>query len=99
MASRQVSRNNIIAGTFLVACLIGAVAISVWISGAQERLRPTTGYTIHFNLAEGAFGIKLDSPVNLGGQNIGHVTGVDISRDGTGIPTGINVSVRIQRDV
>ena len=76
MSTRTSSRNNIIAGLFVLICVVMAVVISVILSGVMERLTPTTPYAIRFPLEIGAPGIEPGSSVLLGGQKVGRVTGV-----------------------
>lgn len=76
MSTRTSSRNNIIAGLFVLICVVMAVVISVILSGVMERLTPTTPYAIRFPLEIGAPGIEPGSSVLLGGQKVGRVTRV-----------------------
>lgn len=76
MASRSASRNNILAGLFLVVGVALAVTISVVLSGASDALSKQSVYTVLFSLADGATGIKKGSMVLLGGQPIGKVRAV-----------------------
>jgi ABC-type transporter Mla subunit MlaD len=101
MASRSVSRTNVIAGIFVIASAVLAVAISVVVSGAQENLRARTRYVIRFAIEQGAHGIKTGSNVNLGGQKVGRVTGVEFYRPGgPGMPPkGVDVRVMIDSDL
>jgi ABC-type transporter Mla subunit MlaD len=101
MASRSVSRTNVIAGVFVLASAVLAVAISVWVSGAQENLKPRTRYVIRFPIEQGAHGIKAGSNVNLGGQKVGHVTRVEFFRPaGPGsVPQAVDVKVVIDADL
>lgn len=101
MASRSVSRTNVIAGVFVLASALLAVAISVWVSGAQENLKPRTRYVIRFSIEQGAHGIKAGSNVNLGGQKVGHVTGVEFFRPGGAgsVPEAVDVKVVIDADL
>jgi ABC-type transporter Mla subunit MlaD len=78
MAGRPTSKNNVIAGAFLVVSLVLAIAVSVVISGAQERLIPSKEYLVRFTLADGAAGLKPGSKVSLGGLNVGRVTDLSI---------------------
>ena len=58
MASRVVSRNNVIAGLFVVGAMVLAIAISVAVSGVQKRLVPTTAYTVEFDMAPSNWTLK-----------------------------------------
>lgn len=99
MAGRAVSRNNVIAGVFVVVSLILAVLISGMVSGAQKRLARTVPYFVRFTLQQGAAGLKADSPVTLGGQQIGRVTRVDFERGADGLPTAVLVRVAVRSDI
>jgi ABC-type transporter Mla subunit MlaD len=101
MASRSVSRTNVIAGSFVLASAVLAVAISVWVSGARENLRPRTRYVIRFAIEQGAHGIKPGSNVDLGGQKVGRVTGVEFFRPGgpAAPPAAVDVRVVIDSDL
>lgn len=99
MAGRPVSRNNIIAGLFVIASLILAVVISIVISGAQSALVRTTPYVVRFTLEEGAAGLQADSPVTLGGQSVGRVTGVDFKRSPGGEPEAVDVRIAVRADL
>jgi ABC-type transporter Mla subunit MlaD len=78
MAARQVSKNNVIAGAFLVASLVLAIFVSAIVSGARERLIPTREYVVRFTLAEGAAGLKAGSKVTLGGFKVGRVKDIAV---------------------
>lgn len=95
---RAVSRNNIIAGVFVLASIILAVAISIWVSGATERLIPTRPYTVRFGLQEGTAGIKPGSSVTLGGQEVGRVTTVTFFPP-EGKPTFVDVHINVRSSI
>lgn len=98
MAGRSLNRNNVIAGLFVIAAMILAIAMSVAVSGAMKRLIPTTPYVIQFTLADGASGLKPGSPVTLGGQEIGRVVGTRFTPD-TSHATGVDVDVLINSNI
>lgn len=99
MASK-VSRNNVIAGLFVVGAMLLALFISIMVSGAQKRLASTRGYTVRFSLADGASGLKPGSPVMLGGQEVGRVTSIAFGRkDDSNDVTGVDVRVAIRSDL
>lgn len=92
MASSS-TRNNILAGTFLLSSVALAVVASFILSDVGERLRTTNEYIVRFTIAQGATGIKEGSPVLLGGQPVGKVSSVEINSVG-GEP-GIDVRVNV----
>lgn len=95
---RAVSRNNIIAGIFVVASIILAVAISIAVSGATKRLTPTTGYIVRFPILSSTAGLKPGSAVTLGGQEVGRVAAVKFYPE-QGRPEYNDVHVRINTSV
>lgn len=97
MAGRPVSKNNVIAGSFLVISLILAIAVSVYISGAQERLIPSHEYTVRFSLADGAAGLKPGSKVTLGGLNVGRV--VDLTVASTPGQPSLDARIRVRTGI
>jgi ABC-type transporter Mla subunit MlaD len=101
MATRTVSKNNLIAGSFVLGGLFLAVVMSIVISGARENLIPTKRYVVRFGLSTGTNGLKKGSSVLLGGQPVGRVTAVEFSRPQgpSQPPQGVDVYVKIQSDV
>lgn len=103
MAS-SVARNNLIAGIFLITSIVAAVAVSAVISGVGDSLRPTRQYTVRFSITDGAPGLASGSPVALGGQTVGRVTGVRVKFDGDGAPAVANgpfieARIRVRSDL
>lgn len=101
MSKRPVSRNNILAGTFLIASLVLAVAASMWIAGLRERMTPTNPYTVTFTLVDGASGLEPGAQVQLGGHQVGRVTRVRIVSENEADPTpsGLEVDIRVRSDL
>jgi ABC-type transporter Mla subunit MlaD len=104
MAARaQGSRNNLLAGAFVIASLVLAVAMSAWVAGAFEHLSPSTPYVFRVPLRDGAAGVSAGSPVLLGGQPVGRVTSVRVHTEpgprGEPQPVGIDLRVRVRADV
>lgn len=94
MASRPVSRNNVIAGAFLVASLAVAIFVSAVVSGARERLIPTREYIVRFTIAEGAAGLRAGSKVTLGGFKVGRVKDLGIISTSTEPALDVRILVR-----
>lgn len=96
---RVSSRNNIIAGAFLLVALALAVTISIILSNAEQRIRSTKDYTIRFSLSSGTHGLKSGSQVLLGGQPVGWVRSININPDEGGLPGWIDVGVAVRADL
>lgn len=100
MSARPASRNNLIAGVFVVGAVVLAVASSIVLSGLEDRLTATRAYVVRFSTQEGTAGLEPGSLVNLGGQRVGRVTGISISdAGGAGEPPAIEVGVAIRADL
>lgn len=101
MAARS-SRNNIIAGGFVLGSIALAVAVVIALAGGSNLLNPTNTYTIRFPLEIGAGGVDVGSQVLLGSQPIGKVTRWQFVQapDGTsGRPTGVDVTCEVRADI
>jgi hypothetical protein len=96
----KVSRNNVIAGLFVVGAMVLALVISIVVSGAGKRLASTRSYTIRFSLIDGASGLKAGSPVTLGGQEVGRVTGISFAGQAESPAiAGVDVKVAVRSDI
>ena len=91
-------RNAVQAGAFVILTIAVTVAVVLVLSGVPEKLRPTHEYVVTFDLREGAAGLELDSPVRIGGRNVGRVTGVTFDRNG-GVVQGVFVTIAIDDDI
>lgn len=72
------TRNNILAGSFLVVTL----AIGVWVAfllSDRDFGTRAIHYVVRFPVSTGAPGVKVGSPVMLGGQQVGKVSAIDFS--------------------
>lgn len=88
--SSRATKNNVLAGIFVVGSLALAMALIVVFSDAYDKyLVARTAYVIRFNIRDGAAGIKRDSLVKVGGQPAGLVTAVSFRPPaGANDPTG-----------
>lgn len=93
------SRNNLIAGTFLIVSLLMFVVISVVLSGVGERLAPSNEYVVRFPMSVGAPGLTGGSAVTLGGQDVGSVTQVEFAPGISGAPDSVDVTVRVRAQI
>lgn len=105
MPLRTGTRNNVIAGVFVISSAVLAIVISVIVSGAEKHLISMRAYTVRFSIEEGAPGLKSGSPVTLGGQEVGRVTSVELVKGAAGPggagtqPTAVDVHVLIRADL
>ncbi|MFM9996142.1 MAG: MlaD family protein [Phycisphaerales bacterium] len=100
MSARAASRNNLIAGVFVVGAVVLAVAISIVLSGIEDRLTATRAYLVRFSTLDGTAGLEAGSLVKFGGQKIGRVTRILIADgSGGGEPPSIDVGVALRADL
>jgi putative NIF3 family GTP cyclohydrolase 1 type 2 len=79
MAGRA-SKNNFLAGVFILGTLLAGVAMLIWIGNAFDSFTRRTDYVLRFNIRDGASGLKNDSVVRVGGQPVGTVATVSFER-------------------
>lgn len=103
--ARQQQRNNVLAGFFLVSALILTVFISFWIEegfGKLPFVNQRAEYVARFTLEQGVAGLKPGSPVTLGGNEIGTVSGLEYEiREGAqGFePQAVLVRIEVVEDI
>ena len=83
------------AGVFVIVSIVLAVLVVVLLANVQSKLYPTTDYTVRFSLADGAAGLAPDSPVRVGGRDVGRVTDISFERSGDEI-TGVLVEIAVK---
>ncbi|MBX3383064.1 MAG: hypothetical protein KF864_06100 [Phycisphaeraceae bacterium] len=91
--SGRTTRDNILAGLFVVFGLALAVFVSFMLS-EHKGLGPTRTIVVRFPLEMGAPGIKPGSFVNLGGQKIGRVTSI-ATHPAQGASQAVDVRIEI----
>lgn len=92
------TRNNVIAGAFVLAGVGLAVFVS-FVLADRSSYAATRSFTVRFTLSQGALGLKRGSSVNLAGQKIGRVLDVDFRRAKGGVPDAVDVRVEIRSDL
>lgn len=92
-------RNAVKAGVFVILTLALAITAILLLAGVPEKLRPTTDYVVRFDLDEGAAGLQQDSPVRIGGRDVGRVTGVNFERTESGVITSVLVDIAVAEDI
>lgn len=98
MSGRGFSKNNVIAGAFVLVSVALAVVASVVISGAAEMFQARTDYVVRFSLADGAAGLKAGSAINAGGQPVGRVRSVRVAVEDKE-PVGIDAVISVRSDM
>lgn len=99
MAGRA-SRNNILAGFFLLLSIVAFVTVVIILSSLGDALSAKKNYVIGFSLIDGAEGLEPGAPVKLGGKRVGRVTNSAlVFKPGTQEPTGVDVKIEVRADV
>ncbi|MCC6320397.1 MAG: hypothetical protein IT438_03050 [Phycisphaerales bacterium] len=107
MSTNRTSRNNALAGLFVLICIGLFVLVITLLTGASERFVGTSSYIVDFSLADGAEGLERGAPVKLAGKRIGRVLSSDLrferaagsAADAPAEITGVEVRVEIRADV
>jgi hypothetical protein len=80
MATPRHSRSNVRAGIAVLAA-VTLLALAIWGWNALQDTRRMT-YVFWFRAAEGVYGLRVGSPVTIGGVKHGEVTGISPPRPG-----------------
>jgi len=100
MASGRSTRNNILAGFFVLFTLALGVFIVILVSNLWDRLGDKATYLVSFTLLDGAEGLDEGSVVKVGGKQVGHVTKTRFVFDETtNEPLGLEVEIAIDAKV
>jgi ABC-type transporter Mla subunit MlaD len=94
----QERSNAVKAGAFVIATIAVAVSAILILAGVPEKLRPVHRYVVAFDLREGAAGLQLDSPVRIGGRDVGRVVGITFERE-NGNVAGVLVEIAVDEDI
>lgn len=92
--SHQESSNAVRSGVFVIATVLLAATVIIVLAGVREKLRPTSEYVVRFDLREGAAGLQTDSPVRIGGRDVGRVKRVTFQGSGENV-RGVLVTIVI----
>lgn len=107
MSSNRLSRNNALAGLFVLICIGLFVLVIVLLTGATDRIVGTSPYVIDFSLADGAEGLERGSSVKLAGKKVGRVVASELRferpdgapPDAPAEVTGIAVRIEVRSDL
>lgn len=100
MAQARSSRNNIIAGVFVLVTIALAVFIIILVSNVWEKFGSKKVYYVGFSLIDGAEGLEPGAAVKVGGMRVGQVKETEfIFHPDTGDPVSIDVTIEIDSDI
>lgn len=101
MAIRRGSKNNILAGLFLIGSLALGLSVFFVLANLWEKLTVKRNqYNVHFSLAEGAEGLDTGAVVKVGGVKAGQVIGWNYALDDTGGRiVGIDIRIEVNAQI
>jgi ABC-type transporter Mla subunit MlaD len=96
MAIGRGSKNNVLAGLFVLAAAVLVVVVVIVMSNLGDRWKPQAAYIVRFTMADGAEGLDTGAPVKIGGQRVGRVSQTEIVADEiSGEPAFVDVTIQI----
>lgn len=98
---RRGSRDNVLAGTLVIASIAAAVVVVILLAGGFDTVT-RKGYTVDFPFSTGVTGLKRGSVVELAGVRVGSVGSIKLMPESTNAATGeteqfVRVHFRIDR--
>ncbi len=96
MSAARGSRNNVLAGIFVLAAAVLFVVVIVVMSNLGDAWTPQSTYYVRFSIVDGVDGLDKGAPVKVGGRRVGKVTAL-VPRDNpvTGEPEAVDVEIQI----
>lgn len=94
--SGRLSKNNVLAGLFVIVCIGLFVLVVVLLTSASDPFTSLSRYTIRFSLEEGADGLERGSTVKLGGKRVGQVISSRLAFNPSDPEDVIGVDVEIE---
>lgn len=96
MAIGRGSKNNVLAGLFVLAALALVMVVIIVMSNLGDAFIAKHEYIVRFSVVDGAEGLESGAPVKLGGQRVGRVTQAKIHDNETsGEPDYVDVTIQI----
>jgi ABC-type transporter Mla subunit MlaD len=96
MPPGRASKNNILAGLFVLVSVVLGVAVLIVLSNLGDRIQGKAKYVVRFSLADGADGLERGSIVKVGGKRVGRVLGTAFASD---VPGGPPTAIDVEFDV
>lgn len=96
MSAARSSRNNVLAGIFVLAAAVLFVTVIIVMSNLGDAWTPQSKYFVRFAIVDGVDGLDKGAPVKVGGQRMGKVIALH-PRDNpvTGEPEAVDVEIQI----
>jgi len=77
MSTQLISRNNLVAGLFVILSIVLAVAIAFILSDVQDKFAKRTEYIARFPTSVGVAGLQPGADVTFGGMMVGRVKSIN----------------------
>lgn len=90
MSTQLISRNNVVAGLFVILSIILAVAIAFILSDVQDKFASRTEYIARFPTSVGVAGLQPGADVTFGGMTVGRVKSIHENME-TDPATGLDI--------
>lgn len=90
MSTQLISRNNVVAGLFVILSIILAVAIAFILSDVQDKFASRTEYIARFPTSVGVAGLQPGADVTFGGMTVGRVKSIHENME-TDPATGMDI--------
>jgi ABC-type transporter Mla subunit MlaD len=96
MAIGRGSKNNVLAGLFVLGALALVMVVIIVMSNLGDAFTPRVTYIVRFSMLDGAEGLEKGAPVKLGGQRVGRVIKAEIhDNEVSREPDYVDVTVQI----
>ncbi|MDX2114028.1 MAG: hypothetical protein SFZ24_00225 [Planctomycetota bacterium] len=92
------SRNNLLAGAFVLGAILVALSVVIVLGGLRERLNKHE-YVVRFDLIEGVMGLEEGSRIFVGGRPIGVVGGFRFEEAQDDSPRAVLVTISVDRSI
>jgi ABC-type transporter Mla subunit MlaD len=100
MSMRRGSKNNILAGAFLLGSLALGLGVFFILANLWEKFTvPRSEYNVYFSLSEGADGLEKGAIVKVGGVKAGQVVGWSFAKDDTGRINGVDIRIEVNSSI
>lgn len=90
MSTQLISRNNVVAGLFVILSIVLAVAIAFILSDVQDKFTSRTEYIARFPTSVGVAGLQPGADVTFGGMTVGRVKSIHENME-TDPATGLDI--------
>ncbi len=98
MSAGRGSKNNVLAGMFVLGALVLTLIVIVVMSNLGERLTRTNKYIVRFSVTDGAEGLDKGAAVKVGGVRVGRVTATQFFPE-KGEPTDVDVTIKVPEKI